>query len=171
MKTIIRHIEYSEIELIQYIARESWNIAYSKILSKDQSKFMLNRFYEKEYVKVKMLDGEYFYVIKNHKEAIGFLSIQHLSSKYAKIHKLYVLPKYFGEGYGYQLFEFGIKWAETKKIEKLILNVNRFNHAVSFYLKRGMRITEIVDISIGDGYLMEDYIMEINLSAFFSTNS
>ena len=171
MKNIIRYIDYSEIELIQHIARESWKIAYSKILSIDQSKFMLNKFYEKEYLKVKMLEGEHFYVLENQKDAIGFLSIQQLSSKHAKIHKLYVLPKYFEKGYGIQLFEFGIKWAEMKNLEKLILNVNRFNHAVSFYLKRGMRITEIVDISIGQDYLMEDYTMEINLAAFYTTNS
>jgi predicted lactoylglutathione lyase len=43
------------------------------------------------------------------------------------------------------------------------LNVNRFNKAIQFYRKIGFEITDTVDIAIGNGYFMEDYIMEINL--------
>ena len=43
------------------------------------------------------------------------------------------------------------------------LNVNRFNKAIYFYQKNQFEIVEEVDIEIGNGYLMEDYVMKRNL--------
>jgi hypothetical protein len=51
------------------------------------------------------------------------------------------------------------------KVEQhtLRLNVNRFNNAQFFYQKKGFQIVETIDIPIGEGYWMEDFIMEKKL--------
>ena len=46
------------------------------------------------------------------------------------------------------------------------LNVNRYNKAVKFYEKAGFVKTGEEDINIGNGYLMEDYIMEKKLKNY-----
>jgi hypothetical protein len=43
------------------------------------------------------------------------------------------------------------------------LNVNRFNKAVQFYQYLEFTIIKEENIDIGDGYLMEDYVMEQKL--------
>jgi hypothetical protein len=45
----------------------------------------------------------------------------------------------------------------------LSLNVNRFYKACAFYHKKGSEIIKEVDIEIGHGYLMEDYVTEKRL--------
>ncbi|WP_207759825.1 hypothetical protein [Flavobacterium cyanobacteriorum] len=40
------------------------------------------------------------------------------------------------------------------------LNVNRYNPAVHFYEATGFKIIKEEDIDIGQGYLMEDYVMQ-----------
>ena len=44
---------------------------------------------------------------------------------------------------------------------KLELNVNRYNKARFFYLKQGFIMIGEEDIEIGEGYFMNDYIMEL----------
>jgi ribosomal protein S18 acetylase RimI-like enzyme len=53
--------------------------------------------------------------------------------------------------------------AKENRSDTLSLNVNRFNKAFVFYQKMGFEIIAEEDIPIGQGYLMEDYIMEKQL--------
>jgi ribosomal protein S18 acetylase RimI-like enzyme len=49
-------------------------------------------------------------------------------------------------------------------IETIELNVNKYNSAVSFYEKMGFeRIREMV-LDIGQGYVMDDYVMQLRLT-------
>jgi len=50
--------------------------------------------------------------------------------------------------------------ARINHSEKVSLNVNRFNKALSFYQKSGYTIVGEENIDIGNGYFMEDYKME-----------
>jgi ribosomal protein S18 acetylase RimI-like enzyme len=43
------------------------------------------------------------------------------------------------------------------------VNVNRHNKALHFYEKYGFKIIREEDIDIGEGYFMNDYVMELKL--------
>ncbi len=45
----------------------------------------------------------------------------------------------------------------------LLLNVNRCNKARNFYEARGFQVIAEEDIDIGNGYLMNDYLMQKDL--------
>jgi len=51
--------------------------------------------------------------------------------------------------------------AKEEKMRAVVLNVNRFNPAVSFYEKYGFKIIKEEVIDIGNGYVMDDYVMEM----------
>ena len=53
--------------------------------------------------------------------------------------------------------------AKANHSDSILLNVNRFNKAVSFYTKVGFEIVGQEDIVLEHGYLMEDYIMRKRL--------
>ena len=55
------------------------------------------------------------------------------------------------------------KFALENNSASVILNVNRFNKALSFYERMGFKVIDEVNIEIGNGYLMEDYVMEKQL--------
>ena len=53
-----------------------------------------------------------------------------------------------------------VRDVKQRGASKLILNVNRHNRAIAFYERYGFKITGQEDIAIGEGYFMNDYIME-----------
>jgi len=152
-----------DFKTIQEIAHQTWPIAYGEILSKAQLDFMLDAFYNEESLKDSIVNkGHHFVLAKEGEEVLGFASYEHFYNQknQTKIHKIYILPQTQGKGIGKKLIDFIEKVAKENASTELSLNVNRFNKALLFYQKMGFQITEEVNIEIGKGYLMEDYVME-----------
>ncbi len=51
----------------------------------------------------------------------------------------------------------------ANNVKMVELNVNRQNKAVDFYKNIGFKIIKEVDIPIGEGYFMNDYVMQKEL--------
>ncbi|MFT5964452.1 MAG: GNAT superfamily N-acetyltransferase [Flavobacterium sp.] len=73
------------------------------------------------------------------------------------------MPQTQGKRIGNTLIGYIEKLAIENHSTALSLNVNRFYKACAFYHKKGSEIIKEVDIEIGHGYLMEDYVMEKRL--------
>jgi predicted lactoylglutathione lyase len=56
-----------------------------------------------------------------------------------------------------------INEAEKNASKLLHLNVNKQNPAVQFYVKCGFEIEKEVVLDIGNGFVMDDYIMVLPL--------
>lgn len=156
----------SDIKIIQEITNITWPITYGEILTKEQLDYMLGLFYSEEALAKQIENKEQlFYLISDSDSTIGFIGIEHNYNNEAltKIHKIYLLPETQGKGYGKIVFESIEKLALENNSTALLLNVNRFNTALNFYKKLGFEIKETVDIEIGNGYLMEDYVMGKNI--------
>lgn len=157
----------SDIKIIQEITNITWPITYGEILSQTQLDYMLSLFYSEEALAKQIENKEQlFYLISDSESTIGFIGIEHNYKNEAvtKIHKIYLLPETQGKGYGKIVFESIEKLALENNSTALLLNVNRFNTALNFYKKLGFEIKETVDIEIGNGYLMEDYVMGKQIS-------
>ena len=153
----------NDIKLIQNIVQITWPITYGEILSKEQLSYMLDLFYSTEalteqYDKKEQL----FYMIYEDETNIGFIGIEHhyKGKTITKIHKIYLLPETQGKGIGKKVIDEIGKLALENNSTILSLNVNRFNSALGFYKKIGFEVVDEVNIEIGNGYLMEDYVME-----------
>jgi diamine N-acetyltransferase len=106
-----------------------------------------------------------FYLITEEETTFGFIGIEHnyQNKGTTKIHKIYILPQTQGNGIGKLAIETIAEFARENKYTSLLLNVNRFNKALHFYEKIGFKVIDEVNIEIGNGYLMEDYVMEKQL--------
>ncbi len=152
-----------QLPIVRDLAYQIWPDTYGTILSKVQLDFMLDKFYSIANLEEQMLEkNQVFMLIQDDEKYLGFcayeLNID--NSNKTKLHKIYVLPETQGKGVGKLLLEKVEGIAKNAGNSHLILNVNRFNKALDFYRYKGFVITEEVDIEIGHGYLMEDYIME-----------
>jgi ribosomal protein S18 acetylase RimI-like enzyme len=161
-------VKSSDIPVIQHITNTTWPIAYGEILSKEQLKYMLEKFYSTSALTLKINQkSEIFYIAKDENDSVlGFFSIEHnfeLEQK-SKIHKIYILPENQGKGIGKLVLEEAIGLAKLQKQESVVLNVNRFNKALYFYQKMDFEIIQTIDIEIGDGYLMEDFILQLKIT-------
>ncbi|AWI25991.1 GNAT family N-acetyltransferase [Flavobacterium pallidum] len=162
----ITEAQPNEFNLIQYIVDKTWPVAYGEILSKAQLDYMIALFYSLEALNKNVENGHRFYFAKDDDAVLGFLGIEHhyKGNPVTRIHKIYMLPESQGKGVGKLLIEKAAELAKENQSEKLSLNVNRYNPAIHFYEKLGFENMGSEDVAIGNGYLMEDYMMEKQLS-------
>jgi ribosomal protein S18 acetylase RimI-like enzyme len=65
-----------------------------------------------------------------------------------------------GSGIGVKLVDFLSEKAKANNQSAVFLNVNKYNSAQFFYKKIGFSITKEEVIDIGNGYIMDDFVME-----------
>lgn len=155
-----------QLEIVRDLAYKIWPSTYGKILSKVQLNFMLDKFYNLAYLENQLVsENQVFLLIEENNKFLGFCSyeLNCNSSNKTKLHKIYVLPETQGKGIGKVLLNEVEKIASENNNSALFLNVNRYNNAQEFYKKQGYSIIKTIDIEIGNGYLMEDFVMEKEL--------
>lgn len=159
----MRPATIDDYDAIYNIAITTWKDTYGTILSAEQFDYMINLMYSKSAISEQMNSkGHKFYMVEN-EEGIpfGFCSyeIDNQPGK-TKLHKLYVLPQTHGKGVGRSFINLVEEAARNNGNTSVILNVNRFNPAYEFYLRVGFNNMGEQNVDIGNGYFMEDYLME-----------
>lgn len=162
MKFIIRKAEKRDIPAIREIAEKTWPTTYASIISPEQIVYMLGWMYSVEKLEEAITDqNQDFLVLENGQKMLGYAGIEHhyQNKDVTRIHKLYVLPETQGTGAGKALLEEIIDHAKENRSELLHLNVNKANKAVSFYEHVGFVVSDSEILDIGNGFVMDDYIM------------
>ena len=130
------------------------------MLSPEQIDYMLDLMYSPASLQKQMEDGSCFHILYDDDEPVGFSAHQNLGEGMFKLHKIYLLQNRQGRGYGKFLLQFIIDEIKKQNATALQLQVNRYNKAKDFYEKLGFTILYEADFDIGDGYFMNDYVME-----------
>lgn len=158
----LRKAKEQDIESIRDLADRTWWDAYGTYLSREQIRYMLDKMYSPAEILHQMEEGHIFLIAAQDGQDIGFagFSVVNSEQRIFKLHKLYILPQYHGQGTGKLLMNEVIDQVRKAGATTLQLNVNRNNKALEFYHKAGFVVKETVDLDIGNGYQMNDYIME-----------
>ena len=159
---VISEATAEDFPVIQKIAYETWPVAYGAILSKAQLDYMLGLFYSTQMLQKNFQNRHRFLLVSEHAQVLGFASYEHHYNQMnvTRLHKLYVLPESQGKGAGLVLLSEVEKLAREVMSSAISLNVNRFNKAYFFYLKNNYEVVGEIDLPIGGGFLMEDYMMQ-----------
>ena len=161
----IRLLQKHELSLTRNLAEKIWPSAYGTILSEEQLSYMLNWMYSIETLEKSFDKGNEFYCAFHNNHEVGFFELE-FSNEYpntVKLQKIYVLPSEQKNGLGTKLLQFGLIQSKNKGARNVILQVNRANKAVEFYLKNNFCIISEEDFPIGNDYYMNDYVMEKTL--------
>ncbi|MEH3113697.1 GNAT family N-acetyltransferase [Pedobacter terrae] len=158
----LRKAKEADIEIIRDIATATWPSTYLDIIGQAQIDYMLDKMYSKAELLKQLMEGYIFLIAEEGENQIGFAgySIIGHGERIYKLHKLYVLPSAHGKGVGKILVNEVFNQVKNAGGKALQLNVNKHNKAKDFYLKGGFTIKESVKLDIGEGYFMDDYIME-----------
>ncbi len=153
----------SDISIVIGLTKKIWPVAYGEILSNAQLNYMIDKFYNETALIELMQKGHVFYLAQdNNDNYVGFVSYEINSEpNKTKIHKIYVLPETQGTGLGRQFFELVKEKAIENQQNAIFLNVNKYNNAIHFYTKLGFTKVKDEVIDIGNGYVMDDYVMEV----------
>ncbi|WP_029904675.1 GNAT family N-acetyltransferase [Prevotella sp. 10(H)] len=152
--------------IIQSLSDKIWPPTFADILTEEQIVYMMDMMYSTDSLKKQMGELNHHYLLAQEDgEYLGFVSYEtnYKEENITKVHKIYVLPSLHGKGVGCFFINTVGEIAMKNGNKELSLNVNRLNKAIDFYKKMGFEIVKTEDIDIGNGFLMEDYIMNKKL--------
>ncbi|KMQ58563.1 GCN5 family acetyltransferase [Chryseobacterium angstadtii] len=156
--------EKKDIPLIQDLARRSWENAYAEILSTDQMEYMLEEMYSEAEIGSHLEHPDYHYYMiqdENSGSYEGFIGYQHhYEEGTTKLHRIYLVPESKGKGFGKEALQFLNHQVSENGDSRIILNVNKFNAAKNFYESQGYSVYGDGVFDIGNGFVMDDYLME-----------
>lgn len=158
MEVSLRECDVTGVEKIRELAVRVWNQHYPSIISRAQIDYMLDLMYSparlREQITVK---GHRFFFIEAGGERCGFISWQSEPGDSCFIHKFYIDQARASEGIGSAAFR---KLRELTGARTFRLTVNRQNYkAINFYFKNGFVIERVADFDIGNGFVMNDFVM------------
>ena len=153
-----------DIPLIRELTFEIWPKTYSAVISKDQIDYMLEQMYNPATLQKQMEeDGCTFIIVYDDKEPVAFASYNETEPQLWKLNKIYILSSQQGKGTGKFIINYIVDEIKAKQAKALQLQVNRENKAKDFYEKLGFKIIQTANFDIGNGYFMNDYVMELAL--------
>lgn len=150
-----------DIGAIQVLADMIWRRHYPGIISHAQIDYMLARGYSRGALSQFLVERHAGLALaKRDGLAMGFVAWHPKDRDAMKLEKLYVMPECYRQGIGRALIEHVIARARAGDFARVTLNVNRQNvGAIKAYERCGFAIRERGDFPIGNGFVMEDYIM------------
>ena len=153
----------NDFNSIRAIAHEVWPIVYRTILSQEQLEYMMEMIYSISSLQKQANEFKNHFIIATENETpVGFASyeLNYNQTLKTKIHKIYILSHQQGKGTGKLLMDYILNQAKQNFQEALLLNVNKYNTSRFFYEKLGFTLVGEEIIDIGNGYVMDDFIME-----------
>ena len=160
---LLKAVSETEIEKIADLAKIIWQKHYPPIIGQEQVDYMLKNMYNTKSLLNQINEkGQQFYFIIFENETIGFISVTNEKDGCWMLNKFYVLDKETAKGIGTAILEELKKIIQPKKI-RLTVNRNNFK-SINFYFKNGFRIDAVAQFDIGEGYIMDDFIMVWNAS-------
>ena len=163
---IIRATE-ADLPAISQLAGVIWRACYPEIITHAQIDYMLARMYALDVLRdeIRSQGIRYDRLLVNDK-LVGFASYGLAAEPgVVKLHKLYLLPELHGRGLGSRLLQHVEREVRAGGACRLILSVNKRNaKAIATYRQNGFVIAESVVTDIGNGFVMDDYVMAKDLS-------
>lgn len=151
----------ADVEAVSSLARVVWQATYPALISQAQIDTMLAERYAPQRI-LEQLESAHdaWWVAREDGAVVAFAHAQ-AKPPDCKLDKLYVHPALQRRGIGNALLQTVTDWALEQKATRLWLQVNRGNTpAIRAYEKYGFRVVEARVFDIGDGFVMDDYVME-----------
>jgi RimJ/RimL family protein N-acetyltransferase len=163
MITFQRVTKNNTLKSIEKLATEIWHEHYTPIIGKAQVEYMLDKFQSADAMQKQMDEGYEYYSILINEKLIGYLSIQPRDG-HLFLSKAYVHLDYRGNGNGQKAFHFVMQRAKALHLNKIQLTVNKYNlRTINVYEKYGFKKVKEAVFDIGQGYIMDDFVMELEI--------
>lgn len=156
----IRPVLETDIPLLRTLCFKVWPQTYASILTPAQIDYMLEMMYSPAALQQQMQNGANFLFCYDDAEPCGFASYQDHGNGKFKLEKLYVLPNQQGKGTGRFIIDHIVNTIRPQGAKVLQLQVNKNNVAKGFYERLGFVVAQAAVFDIGNGFVMDDYIME-----------
>lgn len=153
----LQEVTLAQVEELSAVAYEVWRESYAGIVPREQVEYMLDKFQSPAALMEQIQAGYHYYFLIYNGKISGYAGIRQ-DPDCLFLSKLYVLADFRERG----IASYAVQ--EIAKMGRPIrLTVNRGNQrAISAYKKIGFIAVKEQQADIGDGFVMDDYIMELS---------
>jgi len=150
-----------QIEELSEIAKLIWSEYFPKIITPEQINYMVEKYQSADAIARQISnDGYKYFMVFGNGEVLGYLAVK-ADRNQLLLSKLYLKKEFRGRGYFNEMLSFAEKIAKEKGLNSLYLTVNKHNdNSIAVYLKKGFFIKKEQVTDIGNGFVMDDYVME-----------
>ena len=160
MTTIVPAQTRANYKIIADLANLIWTEHYTPIIGEQQVAYMLEKFQSASAVEDQVEKGIMYYLLLYQDTHVGYFSFSK-NEESLFLSKLYVLNSARGNGIGRAALSFIEAQAKELDLKKIKLTVNKFNtNSIKMYEKMGFVNIEAIVQNIGNGYVMDDYVLE-----------
>lgn len=151
----------SQIHRLACLAQEIWEEYYPSIITREQIAYMIEAFQSPHAIEQQIQEGMRYYLLSQEGKDIGYIGFIEEADGRLFLSKIYLARDFRNKGNGGEAFKFIAEQARKNGCKKIWLTVNKNNKAtIDKYLKIGFTITESVKKDIGQGFYMDDFVME-----------
>lgn len=153
----------ADVRRLTKVARIVWREANVSFCTPEQVEYMIERYQSFEAISGQLMHGYRYFLIEEGDVIMGYFGVQPQGERLF-LSKFYILKEYRGR----KLFSLGLQYmielCKESGLELIYLTVNRNNtHAYEVYLTKGFKVIAEEDNPIGEGFEMNDYIMEYEI--------
>jgi diamine N-acetyltransferase len=147
----------AQCDRVVALARSIWQHHYPSIIGQAQVDYMLDRFQSLEAIQAQIAQGMAYYLIQFGEEPVGYFALDRQPQAWF-LSKLYVEPAFQRQGIGSQTIGF-IETLTSPLPLRLVVNKHNGN-SLKFYQAQGFEIVGAEVKDIGNGFAMNDFVME-----------
>lgn len=153
-----------DLKTVADLATIIWHEYFPNIISDSQIDYMVDKFQSCEAMKEQTKHEQYHYhMVFDENELIGYIGLQNQPDRLF-LSKLYLKKEARGHHYASTMFEYVKEQAEKYCYPAIYLTCNKHNkHSLDVYEKFGFQWIDSVQTDIGQGYIMDDYILEYQM--------
>ena len=154
-------VKKEDMPRLAELASRVWHEYFPCILTEEQIDFMVEKFQSLPAMTDQVENQGYeYYFLCDGGEPVGYMGIQPQEDKLF-LSKLYLTKENRGKGYSSQAFSFLEEYSLKNGKKAIWLTVNKYNdHTIDVYRHRGFQTVRSQVSDIGNGYVMDDYVME-----------
>lgn len=158
-------ITESDFETVANLAGSIWRSHYANIVSMAQIEYMLAGRFKPDKLRAYLnSDDRWMMLLRLAHRPIGYCSYSRTAPGEMKLEQLYLLQEFQGKGLGGFMLRHVESQARKHGLRVLMLQVNKRNaDAIVVYRKAGFTVREEAVFDIGNGFFMDDYVMEKHL--------
>jgi len=148
---------------IAALAREVWTEHYAPLIGVQQVGYMLEKFQSEPAIAAAIAETTACHIAFDKETSVGYLALKP-ENDYLFLSKLYIRRDHRGMGIARGFFDIAAQTARQMSLPAIRLTVNKGNaDSIAIYRHTGFAIVMDVVADIGNGYVMDDYVMEWKL--------
>ena len=156
--------QQDQLKEVADIAQVIWHEYFPFLLSKDQIDYMVEKFQSYDAMVEQVEKQNYiYYQIQFNESLVGYIAVA-VEQECLFLSKFYIQKEARNKGISTKAFHTILEITKELGKDKIRLTCNKYNtNSLDVYKHWGFEIVDSVVTDIGQGYVMDDYILEFKV--------